>query len=488
MSARIFHAYKFAFDSIMQCVLLFSFLLFRYDCKLNILFSLQDPLNVYICADGSNYTKAKFPVDSDVGYSDKLLKDLKAKHFINMADFKDTSIQFIDMSKEKNWPDLTLWANKLRRVITITMLESDEQEIKNHFKNWLDKLSSSGKPTTKHIVMMDEISIAAFCKRDPFNDFIAALESGILESDEENIVPLDLELPEFVSSYSNIKIVISLSPTFTNGKLLSQPVNFQLNLPETNSQKYCQLVARYRNAHGILSFINFAAKEQCNLEGRFSELSKESDQTKTIDLPLPLTFPDENSFLKNCKPVVWIQDFSVAKLILDELDHSKEIQELKLRFDKPIVFIYGDERAISPEQQLFLDELKGRFEQESFHYEFFCGSEAEVVVFFNLKDFLNRTLHLPTLSRARKLLVLIDEPKIDIDMETTQFLGKALKQELVTCFSKSGDQIMRADGYRKRIDEQEYSTIAKKKLYVIEDMVPNFKAIGTLPLPASKKT
>ena len=85
--------------------------------------------------------------------------------------------------------------------------------------------------------------IAAFCKRDPFNDFIAALESGILESDEENIVPLDLELPEFVSSYSNIKIVISLSPTFTNGKLLSQPVNFQLNLPETNSQKYCQLVS-----------------------------------------------------------------------------------------------------------------------------------------------------------------------------------------------------------------------------------------------------
>ena len=157
------------------------------------------------------------------------------------------------------------------------------------------------------------------------------------------------------------------------------------------------------------------------------------------------------------------------------------IQELKLRFDKPIVFIYGDERAISPEQQLFLDELKGRFEQESFHYEFFCGSEAEVVVFFNLKDFLNRTLHLPTLSRARKLLVLIDEPKIDIDMETTQFLGKALKQELVTCFSKSGDQIMRADGYRKRIDEQEYSTIAKKKLYVIEDMVPNFNAVGTLP-------
>ena len=35
---------------------------------------------------------------------------------------------------------------------------------------------------------------------------------------------------------------------------------------------------------------------------------------------------------------------------------------------------------------------------------------------------------------------------------------------------------------------QEYSTENEKEMYVIEDMVPNFKAIGTLPLPAIKKT
>ena len=169
------------------------------------------------------------------------------------------------------------------------------------------------------------------------------------------------------------------------------------------------------------------------------------------------------------------------------MDHTKEIQKLKLRFKKPIAFIYGEERGISPEQKLVLDELKVRFEQESFYYGKYCGSEAEVVLFFNCDYLLDKCLHLPTLSRARKLLVLIHEPIDDHGVETTQFLGKALKQELVTCFSKSGDQIMRADCYRKRNDEQEYSTIDEKKLYVIEDMVPNFKAVGTLPLPASKK-
>ena len=75
-------------------MLLFSFLLIRYDWKLNMLFSLQDPLNVYICADGSNYTG----LETVVGFSDKLLMDLKDKHFQNMADFKDTSIQFISMT------------------------------------------------------------------------------------------------------------------------------------------------------------------------------------------------------------------------------------------------------------------------------------------------------------------------------------------------------------------------------------------------------
>ena len=55
-------------------------------------------------------------------------------------------------------------------------------------------------------------------------------------------------------------------------------------------------------------------------------------------------------------------------------------------------------------------------------------------------------LHCSALSRARKLLFLISEPNYGTNIKSTQFLGKALKQEMMTCFSKSGDQIMKIDG------------------------------------------
>ena len=291
---------------------------------------------------------------------EKLLKDLKTKHFQNMTHFKDTSVYFKDFNdfEDSNGqcsPDSYRESMDDAAYLDLPSRPGhDDDDFEDSIillMNLISRISRSGK---FNIVMIDELCISALFRSSQLNLYVQDLKNERSQSEKPFL--LDLELP---SIPPNLRLILSLSPSLNIKEPIQRNIPFELYLPETTSQKYSQLVARYRNTGGILSFVNFVAKEQVRIGGNYCELSKKLDQSiASEDLPAPLTFSEKNKNLNDCKPVIWIKDFSIAEPIMDELFNSEEMADLTAKSEKPIIFLHPYEDHFTDEEKLVLDQLK----------------------------------------------------------------------------------------------------------------------------------
>merc|ERR1711971_7436 len=248
-------------------------------------------------------------------------------------------IDFIDIHKETAGEDLKKWAKKVNTVNsgskppTLEEELEDEKECKALLNSGIKNLSSPQKQT---IIMMDEISVKAFCNRKSFHQYE-------FDENHENSqsTPYQLELDlSCLTDIENVKIVICLSPLCPT-TCYYKP--FELKLADTNSHhKYLHLSARYRCTRGILDFLNLVRKGE--VDSDYNELApkkvgeKDADEIIEDDkLPPQFKFED-NEFLKGCNPVIWIfdksEDLSVINYVLGQLDNSKEINEIQTKNKK----------------------------------------------------------------------------------------------------------------------------------------------------------
>ena len=297
-----------------------------------------------------------------------------------------------------------------------TSYAKSEEECKQLFKNWIK--NQIQKSSAKAIVMMDEMCVLAFCNREK------------LRQDRSNII-LDLS---FLEEYENVKFVICVSPIFCCGfdTAIEIPNAFDLdfyNAPEnTEKATYHHLSARYRNTAGILDFINYMS-EHFNMNynySRFSELCKESDDSiEPGNLPLPFEFPNEPKW-KNCKSVIWFKDLLNAKKLLYNLLAGKPVTFLS--------YLYSQPSQIKEEFEL-ADTKDSEWEYHNCGE--FNGSEADVIVYAALADdedinmyaYLRYAYLRPTMSRARKLLIIIANHS---NTKYLKVLEDAVKKGLVT--------------------------------------------------------
>ena len=331
-----------------------------------------------------------------------LKKFFKNIQFQNMF-FNDIT-EFDGQDGLKEWVDnANMWLRK--------SYAKSEEECKQLFRNWIK--NQIQKSSAKAIVMMDEMCVLAFCNREKFHQ------------DPSNIV-FDLS---FLEEYENVKFVICVSPIFCNSS--NDDCNIEIqnsfdldfhNAPE-NSEKatYHHLSARYRNTAGILDFINFLAKNfnRLNYFSRFSELCKESDDSiGPGNLPLPFEFPNEPKW-KNCKPVIWFKDLSNAEKVI-----------YNLLAGKPVTFLDDVYTQSSQLKEAFELADKKDSEWEYHNCGEFNGSEADVIVYAALDD-EDIYIYWPTMSRARKLLIIIANDS-NTQIKDLKVLEGAVKKGLVT--------------------------------------------------------
>ena len=192
------------------------------------------------------------------------------------------------------------------------------------------------------------------------------------------------------------------------------------------------------NTHGILDFIDLVGEEHCISYHQRLTKANNAQNVTIEDLTTPLSFSDKNKLLEGCKSLIWIQNLIVAETILEELQKSVETEELGP--ERSIAFLHDRRNSWVSEE---IDQIKSKFHQWKIKgYE--LQHECDVVVYY--VDF--RSLNLYKISKAKKLMVFIDERNHSCPLyDPSSVLSKALEKELITCFfnSKSRNQIMRAD-------------------------------------------
>ena len=279
-----------------------------------------------------------------------------------------------------------------------------EEECKQMFRTWIK--NQIQKSSANAIVMMDEMSVLAFCNREKFHQ------------DPSNII-LDLS---FLEEYENVKFVICVSPIFwcydfdfTIDIQNSFDLDFHNSPENSETATYHHLSARYRNTAGILDFINFIGNNfPNNGYNKFSELCTESDDSiEPGNLPLLFEFPNESKW-KNCKPVIWFKDLSNAKSVLYDL----------LAF-QPVTFL-----SFQPSNLKKAIELAEKNESEWEYHQCleFNGSEADVIVYAAMD---HGFIYWPAMSRARKLFIIIANDS-NTHRNDLEVLKGAVKKGLVT--------------------------------------------------------
>ena len=356
-----------------------------------------------------NRPLSKWHLSGQKKLAKQLLIDLEAGFFKNM---ESKNIFFKDI-RELTGFGFPEWADNNYNLF-YTERRTDE-EFKTMFHQWIEE--NVLKNTENAIIMMDEMSFLGFANRkkhgtDPLN------------------VPLDFSCLE---GYDNVRFVFCLSPICSLSLLekvgveydkTSFPLYFDFKC--SDKQSYHRLTARYRNAPEIRNFENFYLRKYSDMRTLHSQLSMDSDdQMNPNQLPDPFSFPIEPKW-KDCKAVIWFQDIEKAKKVVRELLSNKYV-----RFIGPLKLRTEQTEAENTIRQLAKENI---YKWEYHEVDNFLGSEADIVVTL----FTGEIGLFPVLSRARKLLIIIDYKDRPYPFEHIERMEEAVTKGLVT----NGDELV----------------------------------------------